>query len=451
MYLKAKAKQLKCQIVGVFLLMLTSIYAPAQVKKTNNNNLITKDYVDHLIKTLSADDMQGRATFSPGIDKAASFIENEFKKIGLQPLPGEKTFRQQFFMQQIIPQNATVTLDGAEITPHNFFATGILSEKVSLDKGNAEVVKMDTLKSFRNQFYKLSSSGKNQIVLVDEKFANDFKAYQEHFSAPSVVKDGEINPPNMAVQVFIIGKSNATNFSATFNSKIIKSPLFNVAGIIPGKSKAKEMVVFSGHYDHLGFLKAVEGDSIANGADDDASGTTAVIALAKYYKAQKNNERTLIFVAFTAEEIGGYGSQYFSKKLNPDDVTAMFNIEMIGKEAKFGKNTAFITGYERSDFGKILQKNLSGSEFTFYPDPYPQQNLFYRSDNATLAALGVPAHTISTDKIDIDKLYHSVKDEYNSLDVENILSTIKAIAKSAQSIVSGVDTPTRIPKLENRN
>lgn len=122
---------------------------------------------------------------------------------------------------------------------------------------------------------------------------------------------------------------------------------------------------------------------------------------------------------------------------------------MIGKDSKFGKNTAFITGYDKSDFGQILQKNLKGTEFTFHPDPYPQQNLFYRSDNATLAALGVPAHTISTDQIDTDKFYHTVKDEYSTLDADNILSTIKGIAKSAISIIKGIDTPTRIPKLEN--
>jgi len=208
-------------------------------------------------------------------------------------------------------------------------------------------------------------------------------------------------------------------------------------------------VVFSGHYDHLGVIKAVEQDSIANGADDDASGITGMISLAKYYKKLNNNERTLIFVAFTAEEIGGYGSQYFSSKLNPDDVVAMFNIEMIGKDSKFGQNTAYITGFDKSDFGTILQKNLKGTEFTFHPDPYPSQNLFYRSDNATLAALGVPAHTISTVQIDGDKLYHTVKDEFSSLDVNNILSTIRGIAKSAISIVKGIDTPTRIPKLSN--
>ena len=125
---------------------------------------------------------------------------------------------------------------------------------------------------------------------------------------------------------------------------------------------------------------------------------------------------------------------------------AMFNIEMIGKLSKFGANHAFITGYERSDFGEILQKNLTGTPFTFKPDPYPEQNLFYRSDNATLARLGVPAHTISTDQIDIDKLYHSVNDEFESMNIQNIVNTIRAIALSSKTIVSGTDTPKRIDK-----
>ena len=217
-------------------------------------------------------------------------------------------------------------------------------------------------------------------------------------------------------------------------------------GIIEGKSKKAEQVIFSGHYDHIGFLKAVDGDSIANGADDDASGTTAVIALAKHFKQTNDNERTLVFVAFTAEEVGGYGSKYFSENMKPEAVMAMFNIEMIGKESKFGRNTAFITGYEKTDFGKILQHNLANTDFTFHPDPYPTQRLFYRSDNATLARLGVPAHTISTDQIDIDKFYHSVNDEFETLAVDNIVQTIKAIALSAKSIIAGTETPQRVKK-----
>jgi Zn-dependent M28 family amino/carboxypeptidase len=122
--------------------------------------------------------------------------------------------------------------------------------------------------------------------------------------------------------------------------EITEQKLANVVGMIPGKSRKDEYVVFSGHYDHLGVGKPVEGDSIFNGANDDAAGTTAVIMLAKYFKALKNNERTIVFAAFTAEEIGGFGSQYFSRQFDADKVMAMFNIEMIGTESKWGKNSA---------------------------------------------------------------------------------------------------------------
>ena len=161
-----------------------------------------------------------------------------------------------------------------------------------------------------------------------------------------------------------------------------------------------------------------------------------------------NNARTLIFVAFTGEESGMLGSEHFSEKLNPEEITAMFNIEMIGKESKFGKNSAFITGFDRSDFGEILQRNLKGTGFTFYADPYTEQQLFYRSDNATLAAQGVPAHTISTVQIDKDEYYHTVDDEFETLNVDNITATIKAIALSSRSIVAGAETPARIPPLK---
>jgi Zn-dependent M28 family amino/carboxypeptidase len=218
----------------------------------------------------------------------------------------------------------------------------------------------------------------------------------------------------------------------------------NVVGIIPGRSKKNEYVIFSGHYDHLGIGKAVDGDSIYNGANDDAAGITAVIMLAKYFKSMGNNERTLVFAAFTAEESGGFGSQYFSSQFNPQQVIAMFNIEMIGTESKWGKNSAYITGYDQTNMGKILEKNLTGTGFTFYPDPYPQQQLFYRSDNATLARQGVPAHTISTSKMDSEKFYHTVDDEFETLDMENMAKIIEAIALSSRTIVSGEDAPTRV-------
>jgi Zn-dependent M28 family amino/carboxypeptidase len=94
--------------------------------------------------------------------------------------------------------------------------------------------------------------------------------------------------------------------------------------------------------------------------------------------------------------------------------------------------------------GIILQKNLQGTGFTFYPDPYPSQNLFFRSDNATLAELGVPAHTISTSKMDSEPNYHKQSDQVETLDMENMAEIIKSIALSAQTIINGKDSPTRV-------
>jgi hypothetical protein len=407
-----------------------------------NINQIKEKEVSRIIKTLASDEMQGRATFSPGIEKAAQFIESEFKKIGLAPLPTEKGYRQSFSISCFKPGTVSVNLNGQAIAVEKVMASTDQAELNWNEASGIEQMNIEAGATFMNRYREIIRANKSAIVWVDPQYADAFKRIRE-----AGMRQRPVVKARAHSVLFILSDAPATQFSISLKNSLDESKLFNVAGVIPGKSKANELVVFSGHYDHLGIVKPVEGDSIANGADDDASGTTAVISLAKYFKKANNNERTLIFVAFTAEEIGGFGSKYFSEQLNPDEVVAMFNIEMIGKESKFGKNNAFITGYERSDFGEILQRNLEGTDFKFYPDPYPQQNLFYRSDNATLAALGVPAHTISTDQIDIDKLYHTVNDETESLDVKNITATIKAIALSSRSIVSGKDTPNRIPKL----
>ncbi len=412
------------------------------------NKLIQQSDVERLIKTLSADDMQGRGTFTPGIDKAATFIEGEFKKIGLQPLKGNTGYRQSFTVYRTTPMQMQVSIEGQPIVANNIAIAGGADFNWKND-ADVQVVKISAGQNFQTEYRNYIRSGKKTLMLIDPQFEAIFKQLHSRFSGGNVSMKEPMAANNTQQVVMVLGTfGEVKNFDVAFKTKVENPPIFNVAGMLPGKSKPDEYVVFSGHYDHLGILRSMDGDSIANGADDDASGTTAVISLAKYYKKLNNNERTLIFVAFTAEEIGGYGAQYFSKQLDPDKVMAMFNIEMIGKTSKFGQNTAFITGYERSDFGEILQRNLEGTAFKFHPDPYPEQNLFYRSDNATLARLGVPAHTISTDQIDTDKLYHSVKDEFSSLDVANITATIRAIALSSRSIVAGKDTPKRIAKLE---
>ena len=243
---------------------------------------------------------------------------------------------------------------------------------------------------------------------------------------------------------------NNNSFRQTFNYKNKRSRnqeelnLFNVVGFLEGNEKKDEIVVISAHYDHLGMKSSGAGDLIFNGANDNATGVAAVLALAEYFKSKNNNSRSILFIAFTAEEMGLVGSNYFGKTISPESIVAGINIEMIGKESPFGTNTAWLTGFQRSNFGKIIQKNLSSSEFKIYPDPFISYRLFFRSDNASFARLGIPAHTFSTSPMDKDLDYHKVTDEASTLNMKTITQTIKAIAIGTKSIIAGEDTPTRV-------
>ncbi|WAC42008.1 M28 family peptidase [Pedobacter sp. SL55] len=260
-------------------LAVASLTASAQ----NIDKIITKDYVDHLIKTLASDDMQGRRTFTPGIDKAATFIEKEFAAIGLKPLDGQTGFRQTFHKYLLKPSSAKVTIDGQEVAAENILVYGNKVENLSFDQTNSDGwIKLDPEKDFMSQFRTVARSGKKQLILVDVKFVDAFNRLKGMLGRETTVDETDLKSDKAAAAVFVLDKENVANgFKVELKNSITKMPLFNVAGVIPGKSKAKELVVFSGHYDHMGIVKPVEGDSIMNGADDDASGTSAVIALAK--------------------------------------------------------------------------------------------------------------------------------------------------------------------------
>ena len=294
-----------------------------------NSQTINEVSVKKHLYTLANDSMQGRKAGSPGIEKAAKYIEQQFSKIGLKPFNGS---------------------------------------------------------SFRQTFKHINKRSEKKEELT----------------------------------------------------------LFNVIGLLEGTTLKEEFVIVSAHYDHLGRKNIGEGDLIFNGANDNASGVSAMIMLADYFKKAKINKRSILFIAFTAEEMGLVGSNYFGKTISAETIIAGVNIEMIGKESPFGPKTAWLTGFNRSDFGKIIQKNLSLSEYKLYPDPYKNYRLFFRSDNASLARLGVPAHTFSTSPMDKDLDYHKVSDEAETLDVKTITETIKAIATGIRSIISGDDTPSRL-------
>ena len=403
---------------------------------------IAEPEVTRLIKTLSADDMQGRGSFTPGGEKAADFIASEFRKTKLKPLPGEDDFKQTFKVYRVTPSALKVTLNGTELETDKVVASTSHQNLNWQAGGAAQVVAISETDDFREAFGRIGKMETDVLVLVHPKHAPIFSNYQRYLRRGSILKETGKGHSRVFA---LTEQTTPTDYNVKVENTIEELQLTNVGGMIEGKRK-NEFVVFSGHYDHIGIQKPVDGDSIANGADDDASGVTAMMTLAKHYKKQGKPERSILFVAFAAEEIGGYGSRHFSEQLNPDEIVAMFNIEMVGKPSKFGANSAYLTGFERSSLGQLMQSSLKGSTYSIHPDPYPEQNLFYRSDNATLARLGVPAHTISSVQIDQDKTYHTVNDEFEMLDMPHMTSMIKAIALASRDVVSGKETPTRVDK-----
>jgi len=408
------------------------------------DKIINAAEVERIERILSSDEMQGRRTFTPGIEKAAAFIAEEFKKAGLQPVNG-KSYLQEFSVLRTKFIGASGEVNGSAIESRNIVGLTTQANLVISESSGFEKIVVGPADTLYQVVRRLQTAKKNYFVAVDTIHRTRFNSLKS--------SRREMFPSETSI-VLVLTSEDVKTYKVDFKQELTELKLANVIGIIPGKKMKDEYVIFSGHYDHLGVGKPnAQGDSIFNGANDDAAGTTAVIMLAHYFAKKKGNERTLIFAAFTAEEVGGYGSQYFSRQYNPDKVVAMFNIEMIGTESKWGTNSAFITGYEKSDMGKILEKNLEGSKFKFYPDPYIKQNLFYRSDNATLALLGVPAHTISTSRMEadttavnktVDKFYHTADDEIETLDMNNMAEIIKAIAISSTSIIQGKDTPSRV-------
>lgn len=236
-----------------------------------------------------------------------------------------------------------------------------------------------------------------------------------------------------------------------------KITAFNVVAALPGKSKAQELVIFSAHYDHIGTRnhtisvrmpergRPEKGDNIYNGANDNASGISGLIHLARYYAQQPNNERTLIFIAFSGEEEGLLGSKHLATAFDPKVVTAMINMDMIGRPISDSRRYPYMTGIEWSNLQKLLNKKLFElaphyGENYFRSDIFTGEKLYSRSDNYPFARQGIIAHSIMTSS-PTDPYYHSLNDEWETLDYPFMAEVVKAIALATTGLVNGSDTP----------
>lgn len=216
----------------------------------------------------------------------------------------------------------------------------------------------------------------------------------------------------------------------------------NVLGVIRGTSSDadKQAILLSAHYDHVGVKDGV----LYPGANDDASGTTAVLEFARMLSREKAPKRTIIFALFGCEEQGGHGSKLFQNKppLPLADIAANLQFEMIGLPDPNHPRTLMLTGWERSNLGPTLK--AQGADLG--PDPYPEQNFFQRSDNYALAVKGVVAHTVSA--WPLTPTYHQPTDTIENLDLGFMTQVIQSLIGPIQWLANSDFRPEWNPGMK---
>jgi len=218
-----------------------------------------------------------------------------------------------------------------------------------------------------------------------------------------------------------------------------KSPAFNIVGVIEGSDpKLKnEFVVLSAHYDHIGVEKNKKEDVINNGANDDASGVTAVAEMAKYFAQTKSNKRSILVVFFAGEEKGLLGSKSLVQKLKKQNFNlyAQLNIEMIGVPMK-RDYPAYITGFDKSNMADKINEYTGKKTIGFLPKE-AEYKLFYRSDNYSFyEAFKKPCQSISTFDFENFEFYHHPSDEFKLMDIPHMTSFIQEFLPAVTQIAS---------------
>jgi hypothetical protein len=219
-------------------------------------------------------------------------------------------------------------------------------------------------------------------------------------------------------------------------------PAYNLVGILPGKDPdlKDEIVLIGAHYDHIGIGRPAEGDSIANGANDNASGTSTVLELARFFAQSGTNKRTLVFALFSAEEKGLKGSDHLARKMKAAgaDLYTVLNFEMTGVPMQEKDYMVYVTGYKKSNIADVSNAHAGENIVGFLPTA-EGYNLFMRSDNYPFyEEYQVPAHTFSTFDFTNFDHYHQVGDEAKLMDFGHMAEVVNKMIPVVEGITNSL-------------
>jgi hypothetical protein len=453
MYFKKSLFLLICFVVA------NGVFAQKKIQKNIEKIVTAPDALAHLT-FLAADEMRGRDTGSPEIDMAASYLRTQFIQNGIAPVDGNgNSYFQDFPLEKIIPPVAgSLTLGDAtfawkdDLVPLNGMGANLQGDVIFVGYGKPQdfetydvrgkiVVALagspETVRPLRALLRE--SPVKNKLAAAHGALAlvevmalpgMPWAAVQSYFSASRIVLK---NDPAQPLPHVVLRSSESPALKTFLESRHAKGALEvkgipsktmrgrNVAGMVRGTDATlcQQWVVVSAHYDHVGVKHNETPDSIYNGARDNAIGTVALLETARFL-SEHPPKRSVLFLAFTAEEKGLLGSEwYVNHPLMPLE-KMVFDLNCDGGGYN-DKTIATVIALNRTSVDKQMQEACAAFGLGLGGDPAPEQTLYDRSDNANFAIKGVPSANLSPGVKTFDealmKFYHQPPDEVGSLDM----------------------------------
>jgi aminopeptidase YwaD len=418
---------------------------------------------------LASDAMQGRGSGTQFELIAGAYIASMLQEFGVEPAgepgaDGKPGYIQTVSLQQSFVAPPVLTAGNAQFTHGKEIAVsavvrpqwnGPLQKLKTGDAVQAGAVLLvsagEDISGLRALLGRLAEKQPAAILVADSPQLRTVftRSASRPARLPQTEKGGAPMTLGPGVTVILLGPEATSQISAlndgapiSFGGQVKDEGFttWNVVGKLTGTDdKATGQAVLLGaHMDHLGVDPKLQGDQIFNGADDDASGTIAVMELARVLAAGPKPKRTVYFVLFGSEEKGGLGSQYFINHtpVPLEKIVTELEFEMMGRpDAKVPARTLWLTGFDRSDLGT----ELAAHGANLVADPHPEENFFMRSDNYTLAKRGVVAHTVSSFGLHSD--YHHPSDDASKIDFDHLTSSINSMVKPIEWLVDSDFAP----------
>ena len=465
---------LVCQLLAAGLLLL--IGTPSMVLGSQEAaavtlqpglDEITEGRVTATISFLASDELAGRATGSPEFNIAARYVASRFRGAGLDGSLADGDFFHVTMKQLVKTPSAPVKLINSESQP--IAHLGLLAAGTEVFSYSGSVKRIDLANELPTSGLDGIVAGKmtgnargprvlSQVVRMTSTLKDaGAKALLLGVEADSeligLARDSQEKPRSesprsrFAIPVLLVPEDtlSETSIQLAIPAAIIsESPMRNVIGLLQGTDPelSKEAILFSAHLDHLG-SKPSDGDGIFNGADDDASGVTGVLMLADAFAKMPRPKRSLLFMTFWGEESGLLGSKQFAE--TPawplDKIRANVNIEMIGRPEPGARNKIWMTGWQESDLGVLMNKASLPFGVEIFNHPKHSAMLYRSSDNWSFAQKGVIAHSFSAGSLHSD--YHQPDDEWDRLEIPHMTRVIQGLFVATLPMAYGEATPNK--------